>query len=140
MYRWERHWLDDRLLVDDERLLELLDLAFHPLLELVWEIARLADLVVDRALGAEVLAELVLEPRNLCRRDVVEVAVDAGPDRDHLLLHRPRLVLRLVQRRDHPLAAGERPLRRRVELRAELREGLELAVLRQLQAQTPGDL
>ncbi len=63
-----------------------------------------------------------------------------GVDRDHLLLHRPRRVLRLVQRRDHPLTAGERGLGRWIELRAELRERLELAVLGELEPEAPGDL
>jgi hypothetical protein len=50
-----------------------------------------------------------------------------------LILDRPRLVLRLVQGRDHALAARERTLGLRVELRAELGECLELPVLRQLE-------
>ena len=98
------------------------------------------DLLVDRLLGAEVLAQLVLEARDLRRRDVVEVALVAGVDRGHLLLHRPRLVLRLVERRHHLLAARQRLLRRAVELGAELRERLELAVLREIEPQAAGDL
>ena len=66
--------------------------------------------------------------------------MDARVDRDDLLLGRPRLVLRLVERGDHPLAARERLLRRGVELGAELGERLELAVLREVEAQPPGDL
>ena len=81
-----------------------------------------------------------MEARHLADGHLVEPAVDPGVDRDDLLLDRPRLVLRLVQRRDHPLAAAERALRRGVELGAELRERLELAVLREVEAQTPGDL
>jgi hypothetical protein len=77
---------------------------------------------------------------HLRRRHLVEVAVDPRPDRDHLLLHRPRAVLRLVQGGDHPLAAGERALRRLVELGAELRERLQLAVLGELELQAAGDL
>ena len=46
----------------------------------------LADLPVDRALRAHVLAQLVLEARHLAGRDLVQVAVDAGEDRHHLLL------------------------------------------------------
>ena len=63
-----------------------------------------------------------------------------GVERDDLLGVRPRLVLRLVQRRHHPLAAGERVLRRLVELGAELRERLELAVLGELEPQPAGHL
>ena len=96
--------------------------------------------LVDAAAGAERLAELLLEPRHLADRHLVEVAVVAGVDRDDLLLEGPRLVLRLVQGRDHPLAAAERLLGRGIELRAELRERLELAELRQVEAQAAGDL
>ena len=46
----------------------------------------------------------------------------------------------MVKRQHHPLPAGERPLRRRVELGAELRERLELAVLGQLEPEPAGDL
>ena len=68
---------------------------------------------------------------------VVEVALDAGEDRGDLLLERPRRVLRLVQRRHHPLAAGERLARGLVELGAELRERLELAVLGEVERRRP---
>src|SRR5207248_11102770 len=61
-------------------------------------------------------------------------------DGDDLILERPRLVLRLVQRRDHLPAARQRLLRRLVQLGAELREGLELAVLREIEAEAAGDL
>ena len=104
------------------------------------EIPALADRLVDRALRAEVLAQLVLEARDVGGRDVVEVGVDARVQRDGLLLHRPRLVLRLVERRDHLLAAVQRRLGRLVELRAELRERLQLAVLREVEAEAPRDL
>src|SRR3712207_1061476 len=104
------------------------------------EVLRLADLGVDPLLAPQVLAELVLEAGNLGGGDVVQVAVDPGEDRHDLLLDRPRLVLRLVQGRDHPLAARERPLRLRVELGPELGERLELAVLRELEPQAAGHL
>ena len=118
----------------------MLELLLELLLGLVGDVARLADLLQDRPLGAQVLAQFVVVARDLSDRDVVEPPVDAGVDRDHLLLGRPRLVLRLVQRRDHPLAAGESALGGRVELGAELRERLELAVLREVEAKAPGDL
>ena len=100
----------------------------------------LADRLQDVAVGAELLAQLLLEARHLLGRDVVEVAVDARVERDDLLLHRPRRVLRLVERRDHLLAAVQRRLRRLVELGAELGERLELAVLGEVEAQAAGDL
>ena len=59
---------------------------------------------VQLLVRAQVLPQLLLEARDLRRRDVVEVAVDARVDGDDLLLVRPRVVLRLVERRDHPLA------------------------------------
>jgi hypothetical protein len=81
-----------------------------------------------------------VEARHVLGRDVVEERVDAGVQRDDLLLHRPRRVLRLVERGDHLLAAVQRRLRRLVELRAELRERFELAVLREVEAQAAANL
>src|SRR4029078_9719581 len=72
--------------------------------------------------------QLLLEARRLRDRDAVEPAVDAGVDRDDLLLGRPRLVLRLVQRRDHPLAARGRLLRRSAELRHDTRDRRDACV------------
>src|SRR6185437_4509855 len=129
---------DFALALDVEPVLELLDLAVQLLGELVGQIARLTDVSVDRLLGPHVLAQLLLEPGDLSGRDVVEVALVAGVDRDDLLLGRPRVVLRLVQGRDHLLAARQRLLRRAVELGAELRERLELAVLGEVEAQAAG--
>src|SRR4029077_2698734 len=108
---------------------EALQLGVQLPLELVGDLLLLADRVEDRLLRPHVLAQLVLEARHLRDGHLVEVAVDPGEDRDHLLLHRPRAVLRLVEGGDHPLTARERALRRLVELRAELGEGLQLAVL-----------
>jgi hypothetical protein len=107
---------------------------------LVAEVRRLEDFLVHAAAGAERLAQLFLEPGHLADRHLVEVAVVAGVDRDDLLLEGPRLELRLVQGRDHPLAAAERLLRGRVELGAELCERLQLAELRQVEAETARDL
>src|SRR3954454_10678348 len=61
-----------------ETLLELLDLFLQLRLDLFGDVAGLADRLVDSALGAKLLAELVLEPHDVLRRDVVEVPVDAG--------------------------------------------------------------
>ena len=72
--------------------------------------------------------------------DPVEVAAGAGVDRRHLVGDRERRALVLVQRLDQALAAGQRLLGLGVELGAELRERLELAELRQVQPQLPGDL
>src|SRR5690348_119028 len=118
-----------RFPLDVEDALEVLDLLAQAVGQLVRQVARLADLLEDRALRAQGLAELLDEARDLIGRDVVEVAVHAGEQDGHLLLHRPRLVLRLVEDGDHLLAAVQRLLRGLVELRSELREGLQLAVL-----------
>jgi hypothetical protein len=73
--RRRRSWSDAIYLGDDrvfaldvEGVLELLDLALQLLAKVVRQVARLADLLVDLALGAEVLAQLVLKPRDLRRR------------------------------------------------------------------------
>ena len=73
-------------------------------------------------------------------RELVEVAAGAGEDRHHLLLHRHRLVLRLLQQLRQPRAAREQRLGGGVEVGGELREGRHLAVLRELQLDAPGDL
>jgi hypothetical protein len=65
--------------------------------------------------------------------DAVEVAAGARVDRRHLVLDRPGVSLVLVERLDEPRAAVQGGLRVGVEVRAELRERLELAVLRQLE-------
>src|SRR4051812_25344383 len=83
-----------------EPALDLLELRLQLRAGLVGQVARFADRLVDRALRPQMLAELVLEPRHVLGRDVVEVAVDARIERNGLLFHRPRLVLRLVEGRD----------------------------------------
>ena len=85
-----RHQLADEalLLLDVEGVLELADLGVQLLLGLVGDVLRLADRVEHGLLGEQVLAPLLLEPRHLRRRDVVEVPVDPGPQRHDLLLHR----------------------------------------------------
>src|SRR5262245_27505556 len=85
------------LLLDAEGVREPLERFAQRRLGLVGEVARVADRLVDRALRAQRLAQLLLEPRHLRYGDRIEEAVDAGVDRDHLLFDGPRLVLRLVQ-------------------------------------------
>src|SRR2546428_10914556 len=108
----------ERLLLHREGLGELLDLLAQLLLDLVGEKLLLADRLVDRALGAQVLAQLVLEALHLVGRNLVEEALVAGEDRRHLFLERPGLVLGLVQGRDHPLSPRERLLGGRIQLGA----------------------
>ena len=50
------------------------------------------------------------------------------------------VVLRLIEQLDDPLAAVDLGLRRRIQLRAELREGGQLSKLRQVALQPSGDL
>ncbi len=82
----------------------------------------------------------VEELLDLVDRDAVEVAVRRGERLDHLVLDGERRALALVQRLHEPLAARERALRVGVEVGAELRERLQLAVLRQLELDLAGDL
>src|SRR5690606_7304260 len=97
---------------------------------------RLQDL---RPLRAQELHELTLEGAHALDRDVIEMAVRGRPDDRDLLRERQRLVLRLLQDLDQALTARQLLLRRRVEVRAELRERLDVAVLRQREAQLAGD-
>ncbi len=53
----------------------------------------------------QVLQELGLEPADVTDRDVVELALGAGPDRDDLLLHRVRRVVGLLEQLDQAGAA-----------------------------------
>src|SRR5688572_33423049 len=84
--------------------------------------------------------ETLLPALDLLHRDVVEIPVGDGEDDQDLLLHGHGPVLRLLQDLHDAGAAGELPLRGLVELRAELRERLELAVLREIEPQPPGHL
>ncbi len=80
------------------------------------------------------------ERRDALDLDPVEVSAGAGVDRRDLLGDRERLTLALVERLDEALTAGEGPLGLGIELGAELGERLELAVLREVEAQLAGDL
>src|SRR5213596_1103383 len=91
-------------------------------------------------LGHHEVAEPLLPRPDLGDRDVVEIAVRHGEDDHDLLLDGHRLVLRLLQHFDDAGSAGELLLRRLVELRAELGERLELAVLREVEPQATRDL
>ena len=87
-----------------------------------------------------VLHELIepgLQLADLADGDTVEVAVDRREDAQDLLFDLERLILRLLQDLDEALAAIELRLRPFVEIAAELREGRQLAVLRQVQTGEP---
>ena len=81
----------------------------------------------------EVLDELGGESVHLAHRDRVGPALGPGVDHQHLLLHRHRLVLGLLEQLRQPVAAVELGLGHPVELRAEGGERLELAELRQVE-------
>src|ERR1700683_2817855 len=85
-----------------------------------------------RLTRADVVSEVRQEAIDLVDDDAIEVAVGRGVDLRDLDLDRHRLALALVERPHQTLAAGEGALRVRVELGAELRERLELAVLGEL--------
>ena len=63
-----------------------------------------------------------------------------GVDHEHLLLDRHRRLRRLLEELGQAVAAVELCLGHLVELRAERGEGLELAELRQIDLERPGDL
>ena len=83
------------------------------------------------------LDEFFCEAGHVGDGNLVEVAVHTRVKHDHLLLDRPRLVLRLIEEGDHPLTASKRVPGRFVEVGAELCKGLQLAILRQIEAQPP---
>src|SRR5947209_5133636 len=123
-----------------ERLLEVTDRLLQRLHRVVGELAARRDRVVDAAVTVlDVVEELALEPADVLDRDVVELPRRAGPDRDDLPLDRERVVLRLLEQLDEPRATLELRLRRLVEVGAERRERLQLAELREVQAQPAGD-
>ena len=72
--------------------------------------------------------------------DPVEVAAGAGVDRGDLVGDLERLALLLLEQLDQPFAAVQRLLGLGIELGAELGEGLEVAVLGEVEAQLAGDL
>ena len=78
--------------------------------------------------------------RTRCDVEVVEEALVAGEDDGDLLLDGHGVEAALVEHLDHALAARQRPLGDLVEVGAELRERLQLAVLGQVELQAAGDL
>src|SRR5437588_4209428 len=76
----------------------------------------------------------------VARGHLIEKAVGARINNEHLLFHGQRLILRLLQNFHEPCAAVQLRLCRRVEVAAELRKGRQLPVLRQVEAQRSRDL
>src|SRR5918994_3634262 len=103
------------------------------------------QVIIQRLLGAdigqngrmgrlEVVQKIMLPLPDVRHLNVIQVAVGDGVDDDYLLLDRYRPVLRLLEYLDQTRAAGELALRSRIEVRPELRKGLELTILSQTQA------
>src|SRR2546427_12791932 len=109
------------------------------LLEVVVPVAAREPLAQVLLLGVHSLREALEELLDLVDRDPVEVAVCRRVDLDHLVLDRQGMPLGLVERLHETLTARERALGLDVKLGAELRKGLELTVLGELQLQPPRD-
>ena len=86
------------------------------------------------------LDEVAVELGDPVDVDAVHVAVGGGVEHGDLVGDRHRLALALVERLHEPLAAGQRLLRVGVEVGPELGEGLEVAVLGELDLELAGDL
>ena len=84
--------------------------------------------------------QLAVELGDPVHADAVQVAVGRGVEHRDLVGDRHRLALVLVERLHEPLAAGQRLLRVRVEVGAELGERLEVAVLGELDLELAGHL
>jgi hypothetical protein len=84
------------------------------------------------------VVEVGLEPVDVGHGDVVEGTRGAGPDRHDLLLDRERCELLLLEQLDQAGSALERTLGGAVEVGTECGERFQLAILRQVEAQTPG--
>ena len=125
-----------------ELLLEFADGALQFRAGLVGNLFFLSDLRQQRAVArVHELNQVLLEALNVRHGNVVDHAAGAREDHQDLLLDRQRRELALLQDFDQPLPARELRLRGLIELiGAELREGREFAVLREVQAQRAGHL
>ena len=119
-----------------ERDRERLEGVVQFLLEVLGEVLLLGDLGEERrVLEVHRLHQFAFEPLDVLDRDLVEVAVGPGEEAHHLLLDRHRDVLALLQELDQARSPAQLLLRGLVEVGAELRERLELAVLRKFEAE-----
>src|SRR5207302_8067082 len=115
-------------------LLEVLDHRADVLLDLGRPALLLQDALPDAlADRVHVPEEIALELLHGLPGDVVEIAGGAAEDDHDLLLDRHRLVLGLLQHLHETLAPTELPLRRLVQIGAELGERRELAELAEVE-------
>src|SRR5205085_4581755 len=89
--------------------------------------------------GAHVREQLALEAAYVADRKLVEVAVRAGVDREHLLLDRQRLTVGLLEQLDQATATVDEVLRSLVQFSAEAGEGFKLAEVGEVELQTACD-
>ena len=73
-------------------------------------------------------------------RNVIDVAVCGSPDDDHLSFDERGVILSLLEDLRQAFAAGELPLRSRIEVRSEHGKCREGAILRQFNTEGAGDL
>src|SRR6185437_8389004 len=111
----------------------------------------LLQLIVQRLLGGDVvqqpglrrvqiLIKPVLKGANVRDLHVVEEALRPGVENNDLLFRRERMELRLLQQLRQTLSAIQLRLRGLVQITAELREGGQVAVLRQIELQSRANL
>merc|ERR1719326_263554 len=125
-------------LVDTEELL-------HGSLEVILIVRRnrlLVHYVLEDAdlAGVHEIEPERLEAEDLLLRHLVQIATRASPERDDYLSRLHRRELLLLQEFDEDTTAEQLVLRRGVEVGTELREGSDLAVLREIQLQCARDL
>src|ERR1700704_2997345 len=107
----------------------------------IGKIAGVADGVEDiGVLAAKQRQQAILEGAYLGNRNSIQIAVDAGIDRNHLLFHLQRRELRLLEEFGQARAPRQQALRRGIEVGTELRERRHFAVLRKLALDPAGDL
>ncbi|MDQ1531834.1 MAG: F-type H+/Na+-transporting ATPase subunit alpha [Microbacteriaceae bacterium] len=101
---------------------------------------EIEDVLQRAAVVLEVVQQLALEPEHVVHGHLVEQALQAGPDRDDLLLDRVRRVLRLAQQLGQPGAAVELAPGGGVQVGGEHGERLHVAELGELQLERARDL
>ena len=115
-----------------ESLAELLDRVLERGDGVLGQVERFPDRLQDAGVRPrQEVKEIALEPADVLDRHVIQVPVAARPDRHHLVLHRERVVLRLLEQLDQPRAPVELRPGGRVEVGGERGERLQVAVLRQ---------